>query len=88
MSGDTEDLVSKGRVKRGFRENFQSKKKIVSNKKKIIFYDTIIYGLLFYLLINPQFLSLTKNIIPKKHFKEVLALIFASIYFLKNTYYD
>jgi hypothetical protein len=86
MSGDSEEYINhKG--KHRVKENFKSKK-IVSNKNKLIFYDTIIYGLLFYLLINPKFLSLTKNIIPKKHFKEVLALIFASIYYLKNTYYD
>lgn len=86
MSGDS-DEYSNGKRKIKLRENFKNKK-IVNNKGKIIFYDTIIYGLLFYLLINPQFLSLTKNIIPKKHFKEVLALIFALIYYLKNTYYD
>lgn len=86
MSGDSDELINnKGRKR--FNEHFQSKKSM-KHKKKIIFYDTIIYGLFFYLLINPQFLSLTKNIIPKKYFKEVLALIFASLYFLKNTYYD
>ena len=86
MSGDS-DEYSNGKRKIKLKENFKNKK-IVNNKGKIIFYDTIIYGLLFYLLINPQFLSLTKNIIPKKYFKEVLALIFALIYYLKNTYYD
>lgn len=69
-------------------ENFNSKKNLSGNKKSIIIYDAIIYGLLFYLLINPNFLSLTKNIIPKKYFKEVLALIFTTIYFLKSKYYD
>jgi len=86
MAGEEENQIlnTKGKI----RENFDSKKKIVNNKKTIIFYDSIIYGLLFYLLINPQFLLLTKNIIPKQYFKEILALIFTSIYFLKNTYYD
>ncbi len=87
MAGDSENQLLDIKGKLRFKENFESKK-IVSNKKKIIYYDTLIYGLLFYLLINPQFVSLTKNIIPKQYFKEILALIFALIYFLKNTYYD
>ena len=78
---------NKIKTKSKFQENFQSMK-VINGKKKIIFYDSIIYGLLFYLLINPKFLSLTNNIIPKKYFKEVLALIFTLIYYLKNIYYD
>jgi hypothetical protein len=82
---ETSTLDSKKKIK--ITEKFNSKK-ISSNQNKVVIYDSIIYGLLFYLLINPNFLSLTKNIIPKKYFKEVLALIFTSIYFLKSKYYD
>tara|TARA_E500000178_G_C16363275_1_gene462735 strand:- start:31 stop:294 length:264 start_codon:yes stop_codon:yes gene_type:complete len=85
-AGNGTDSLSK-RKKIRITEPFNSKK-MSGNKDKVIVYDAVIYGLLFYLLINPKFLSLTKNIIPKKYFKEVLALIFASIYFLKSKYYD
>ena len=82
---ETNTLDPRKKIK--ITEKFNSKK-ISSNKNKVVIYDSIIYGLLFYLLINPKFLSLTKNISPKKYFKEVLALIFTTIYFLKNKYYD
>jgi hypothetical protein len=69
------------------KENF-TLKKVNTGKRKIVLYDTFIYGLIFYLLINPKFTNVISKYVPNQYFKEVLAILFSIIYFLKTMYYD
>ena len=80
-----ENHKKKNKLTEFFKGN---KKKIVNNKNKLIHYDTVIYGLIFYVLISPEFLILIQKFVPNKHIKIFLSLLFALIYFLKSKYYD
>ena len=68
----------------------EKKNQAIENKNQVLYIDTVIYMILFYILGSPETFKMTKKL-GLKSFRIQLflhSLIFGLLYFLKIKYYD
>ena len=80
--------------KQAFSNNLNNKEKkknqVIENKNKVLYIDTIILIILFYILGSPETFKFTKKLGLNSFRKQLClhSLIFGLLYFVKIKYYD